>query len=257
MSKHIFKDIKITAFALACLIAGNVLAQEVDPNCLSGNCDDGYGVYSIEGGDRYVGFFENGDFNGFGSYFFKDGNMYIGNFKDNAANGQGTYIWADGSRYVGHWQEWERHGIGTDFDNEGNSEISIYQHDEIVDDNIQGCINGNCISGYGVFIYDDGSIYEGNFSQKKPDGQGLLMKNDGSIYNGEFKNGKYNGYGILVKPDGSEQEGIWEDTLYCIATKRVQPKLDKNGNIMYYSSGVYKGEMRTETVLSSPLCENL
>ena len=214
MSKHIFKGIKITAFALACLIASNVLAQNTNPNCLSGNCEDGYGVYRIDNGDRYIGFFENGNFNGSGSYIFSDGNMYVGNFKDDAPNGQGTYIWTDGSRYVGHWQGWKRHGIGTESDAEGNSETSIYQNDKIVDDDIQGCINGDCISGYGVFIYNDGSYYEGNFIQRKPSGQGLLVKNDGSAYYGEFKNGKYNGYGILVNPDGSEQEGIWEEGRY-------------------------------------------
>lgn len=214
MGKYIFLDIKLIAIALVCLVSSNISAQETDPNCLSGNCDDGYGVYSLEEGDRYVGFFENGDFNGFGSYIFSSGDMYVGNFKDGAANGQGTYIWADGGRYVGHWQEWVRHGIGTEFDDKGNSLTSIYQNDEIVDDDTQGCINGDCISGYGVFIYEDGSYYEGNFSQKMPNGQGSLTKNDGSIYLGEFKNGKFNGYGIFANPDGSVQEGIWEEGRY-------------------------------------------
>ena len=44
------------------------------------------------------------------------------------------------------------------------------------------------------------------------------------------------------------QECEWEDTLYCIVAKCIQPKLDKQGNIMYYSSGPHKGELRTETV---------
>ena len=133
MGKHIFKSIIISALALSCLSTSNLWAQQSDPNCLSGNCEDGYGVYSLEGGDRYVGFFENGNFNGYGSYIFSNGNMYVGNFKDGEANGQGTFIWAEGGRYVGHWQKWERHGIGTEFDTEGNSETSIYQNDEIPD----------------------------------------------------------------------------------------------------------------------------
>ena len=44
------------------------------------------------------------------------------------------------------------------------------------------------------------------------------------------------------------QDGKMEDTLYTIAAKRIQPKLDKQGNIMFYTSGSHKGEMRTETV---------
>ena len=44
------------------------------------------------------------------------------------------------------------------------------------------------------------------------------------------------------------QDGKMEDVLYCIATKHVQPKRDKQGNVMYYASGTHKGEMRTETV---------
>lgn len=47
---------------------------------------------------------------------------------------------------------------------------------------------------------------------------------------------------------GESEYGTWADKLYCVAAVRIQPKKDKQGNIMRYASGAHKGEIRTEKV---------
>ena len=49
--------------------------------CISGNCENGYGIYTWESGGKYVG-----------------------EFKDNKRNGQGTYTYVDGTIQEGLWQ---------------------------------------------------------------------------------------------------------------------------------------------------------
>lgn len=47
---------------------------------------------------------------------------------------------------------------------------------------------------------------------------------------------------------GTSDYGTWSDDLYCVVAVRHQPKLDKDGNVMRYTSGPNKGQVRTEKV---------
>ena len=47
---------------------------------------------------------------------------------------------------------------------------------------------------------------------------------------------------------GESEYGAWSDDLYCVVAVRQQPKLDKDGNVMRYTSGPNKGQVRTEKV---------
>ena len=47
---------------------------------------------------------------------------------------------------------------------------------------------------------------------------------------------------------GESPYGTWTDRLYCVVGVREQPKLDKDGNVITYSSGPDKGKVRTEKV---------
>lgn len=48
---------------------------------------------------------------------------------------------------------------------------------------------------------------------------------------------------------GESEYGTWSDDLYCVVAVRQQPKLDKDGNVMRYTSGPNKGQVRTEKVI--------
>lgn len=180
--------------------------------CIEGNCDNGYGVYIDQDGNRYSGFFSQGNYNGQGVLFFNGGDIYIGSFEDDVFSGVGTYIWSEnGEKYFGHWQDGKRQGIGTVSLEDGTTSTNIWNDDEILEDEIsEGCLNGNCKNGYSVALFSDGSTYEGMWKGGLFSGEGILKDADGSIYEGSFLKGMFNGYGKLTSPDGNIKTGLFE-----------------------------------------------
>lgn len=125
--------------------------------CLSGNCQDGFGVYVLPNREKYVGEFAEGDKHGqgiqyypdgklkykgafrdderagFGTYYFRNGDRYVGQFAENAPNGKGTYYFSDGDRFVGNFREGQRNGYGILYDSDGDKqEAGQYEDDELI-----------------------------------------------------------------------------------------------------------------------------
>ena len=69
--------------------------------------EDGKSMIDCEfaSGERYIGGYENGNWNGQGTYIYADGDRYVGEFKDNKKYGHGTFIWADGAKYIGEFKD--------------------------------------------------------------------------------------------------------------------------------------------------------
>ena len=62
--------------------------EEIKQNlsqCISGDCENGFGVYNYSNGDRYEGLFKNGKWNGKGKYYYKNGDIYEGKWLDGEA----------------------------------------------------------------------------------------------------------------------------------------------------------------------------
>ena len=76
-------------------------------SCVSGDCDNGYGTYVWESGNKYIGEHKNGLGNGQGTTVFASGDKYVGEFKNDAKEGQGTYTYADGTTESGFWKNGE------------------------------------------------------------------------------------------------------------------------------------------------------
>jgi hypothetical protein len=66
------------------------------------------------------------------------------------------------------------------------------------------CIQGNCSNGYGIFVFDDGRVYEGQWKNGVFDGMGRLVFISSSRYTGEFKKGLMHGYGKIKLLNGRE-----------------------------------------------------
>ena len=73
------------------------------------------------------------------------------------------------------------------------------------------CIEGNCSSGQGTFVFDDGSKYVGKWKDGKQHGKGTYTWADGRKYIGGFKNGKKYGKGTGTWADGRKYVGEWKD----------------------------------------------
>jgi len=72
--------------------------------CVSGNCDDGKGVFVYPTQERYVGEFIDGDKHGTGAEYYPTGKLkYRGLFQDNLRMGYGLYYYHNGDRYEGQF----------------------------------------------------------------------------------------------------------------------------------------------------------
>ena len=47
---------------------------------------------------------------------------------------------------------------------------------------------------------------------------------------------------------GESEHGRWRDRLYCVVGIRLEPKLDKHGEVQRFASGARKGEIKTTKV---------
>ena len=87
-------------------------SQLVEAGCLSGDCKNGYGIYTWSGRSQYAGDWKNGRKHGHGEENWNDGSKYEGDYKNGKFHGQGAYTWKNGERYVGQWNNGKRHGNG-------------------------------------------------------------------------------------------------------------------------------------------------
>lgn len=97
--------------------------------------------------------------------------------------------------------------------------------------NSQGCIQGDCINGYGTFNYENGDSFNGNFKDGQIvngtltfnngtkyigtwndamlNGQCEIYNNDGTMYIGDVLDGQFHGIGTYTSADGSKRTGTW------------------------------------------------
>jgi hypothetical protein len=62
------------------------------------------------------------------------------------------------------------------------------------------CINGDCKNGHGIYVYNSGMMYEGEWKDGKRHGKGRLIYPDGTMYEGEWKDDRMDGFGIKTSP---------------------------------------------------------
>ena len=87
----------------------------------------------------------------------------------------------------------------------------------------------------GIYTFQTGYRYEGEFKDNKPNGQGVFTSPYGQRYQGGFKDGKLNGIGIMNYPDGRRYEGEYKDN-----------KRDGYGIMTYQDGGLYQEGSRYE-----------
>ena len=75
---------------------------------------------------------------------------------------------------------------------------------------VYGCIEGNCVNGFGTFTWENGSKYIGDFKNRNMHGQGTFYfgaGNAGTKYVGEFKNDFIEGFGTWTWSNGEKYIG--------------------------------------------------
>lgn len=80
-----------------------------------------------------------------------------------------------------------------------------------------GCIKGDCINGFGVYVYPDDDIYEGSWREGKQHGQGTFFIVDSEPWvdahklTGQWVDGKQHGKFYYTYPSGTRKLQYWHD----------------------------------------------
>jgi len=170
-----------------------------NPGC-EGNCQDGYGTYYYSDGGKHEGFYSNGNRNGTGIYTFASGDVYYGNFVNGAKDGYAFYKWTDGSAYIGYYKNEKIHGEGMYVNNkelkgaifkEGNFDVTYNFQDNGV---TTGCVAGDCNNGFGKYIYSNGDLFIGFFTNGYLK-HGMYSYSNKDFFIGEYVNSQRQGLG--------------------------------------------------------------
>ena len=100
----------------------------------------------------------------------------------------------------------------------------------------RGCIYGNCVIGTGVFVYDEGNVYAGNFKNARRHGSGEMYYKDGSRFSGNYFEDLREGKGIFYfankdKFSGQFLGGSPDEGIYYFSDGRIyQGSFSEKGN---------------------------
>jgi len=235
--------------------------------CLSGNCVNGFGKKAYDNGSSYEGNFVNGNKEGNGTFTSKYGMVYTGQFVNDLPNGkgkakyengdiydgdwvsgksegQGTLTLKDGNYYIGGFKNDKQNGYGKEYDKTGNMlKEGTWKDDVFVNPNpgvtpastnSTGCVSGNCVNGFGKFIYVWG-VYEGDWVSGKMKGQGTCTLTTGEVYIGQFDNDEFNGKAEMKYANGNIYDGDFVN-----GVKQGQ------GTYNYTNGNYYIGEFKND-----------
>lgn len=174
--------------------------------CISGNCKNGTGIFLYKSGAKYIGQFKDGEIHGIGTCYYTDGSTYRGEWAHRYPQGHGIKTLADDRTWEGDWK------MGLPLDENGLVIEDLFPEPEPVIQN--GCLEGDCEGGEGMFAYPDGSKYEGQFLASKPDGWGTFTYPNGDRYVGTFRAGLKHGKGTFYYADDTRSTGEWREGEY-------------------------------------------
>jgi len=164
-----------------------------------GDCQDGYGIQEYANGEKYLGEFQNGKRNGQGVLFYQNGEKYVGSWKKDKRNGEGRIYKNDRLVKSGTWI------------NDALPQLSYIQN---------GCLTGDCMSGFGIFLYQDGRKVYGVFEDGEIKDYTVCYYPDGSKYIGNWNEQNRHNVGTYYNTSGTIQKGVWKNDTFIVETNQ-------------------------------------
>lgn len=78
-------------------------------------------------------------------------------------------------------------------------------------DRYEGDFSSGIRTGHGTFVWTNGNRYDGEFMEDRREGLGTMRWTDGTVYDGDFIDGKLSGKGKLQWANGEMYVGRFED----------------------------------------------
>ncbi|MBK9271399.1 MAG: caspase family protein [Saprospiraceae bacterium] len=95
----------------------------------------------------------------------------------------------------------------------------------------QSCIRGNCLNGFGSYLFASKARYTGEFQSGKMHGKGVFYYSNGSKYLGNWYHGKRHGEGKMVFKNGNQYTGGF-----------IADKMQGTGTMEFADGHRYTGE---------------
>lgn len=191
-----------------------------DGNWVNG-LKNGKGRFEYNSGSIYIGTWKNGIREGKGKMIYNNNDIYDGEWKGGKEDGVGIYIWKKGDRFEGKFKNGLREGPGKLIYADGSIKSGIWKTDVYQEKKSNdvlksdpGCKSGDCENGYGLYVFDSGESYEGEWKDGKYNGKGKYTFSNGDSYNGEWENSLFDGFGTYRYNDGGEEKGFWKSNKY-------------------------------------------
>lgn len=196
--------------------------------CISGDCEDGKGIYLWADGRRYEGEWKKGNYHGIGTAYHSNnkvqheglwangvfhgvplsgdckngsgklklpgGEIYEGDFKNCEINGKGVMVYHNGDRYQGEFLNGFPSGEG----------VYVWAQNG---EQYRGTFRNGVIHGKGIYTYHNGSRYEGRFLNGKRQGTGSVFWPNGDRYEGQWNNDQASGEGVYIYKNGDRYNG--------------------------------------------------
>lgn len=196
---------KKTQFTLLFLFLLTISNAQSD--CVRGNCKDNFSFQEVANGYQ-VGFYKESKLNGFGIQVEK-GKEYFGSYVNGFKEGLFYYI-INGEMTYGKFKNGLPIGLhvarvesGYEYRNYSDKGLFINKTPIVTNVEQTGCIQGDCINGYGV-VNENNNFFAGNYVNGKLEGIAMLYRTEEQrIIYCEMKNGVFDGVSILLNFDGS------------------------------------------------------
>jgi hypothetical protein len=129
---------------------------------------EGRGVFVNSEHEEEAGQWQAGALSGYGVQSFKDGRLFEGEFRNHQWYLGVMTFRKTGEQYAGEWSDDNPDGYGV---RTWPRIVARYEGEE----------KGNLKSGYGIFQFQDGRLYEGQWRNDKRNGWGYLAGGPGNI----------------------------------------------------------------------------